>query len=250
MDMPLGPRDAGQVIKDSFNIYSRNFATLLAITCATGLTLAALGWAWLYASMFVLYPYMIPLEQSQLLTPYLLAVGILLLASAIPVIPLLIGALIYAIAGQCTGQKVSFGQAYRFAWKRIGSLIGAGIIIYLIVGWLPYTLIGIPFAVYFGVTCAIAMQATLIEGCSMSTALSRSQELVKDNWKRVLGYLLLLGVVAGGISFFLSVTLILPALVIPICVAGTTLIYFDLRVRKEAYTVEVLAKELGMEMEV
>jgi len=250
MDVPLGPRDASQIIKDSFNIYGGNFPTLLAITSATGLTLAILGWAWLYASVFILYPYVIPLEQSQLLTPYLLAGGVLILALAIPVVPLLIGALIYAVAGQLAGHKVSFGQAYRFAWKRIGSLIGTGIIIYLIVWCLPYTLIGIPFAVYFGVTCAFAMQAALIEGCNMSTALSRSQQLVKNNWPCVLGYLLLLGVVTGAISFFLSVTLILPVFVVPVCVAGTTLIYFDLRVRKEGYTVEVLAKELGMDIAV
>jgi len=94
------------------------------------------------------------------------------------------------------------------------------------------------------------MQAALIEGCNMSTALSRSQQLVKNNWPCVLGYLLLLGVVTGAISFFLSVTLILPVFVVPVCVAGTTLIYFDLRVRKEGYTVEVLAKELGMDIAV
>jgi len=247
MDMLLGPRDAGQVIKDSFTICGRNFPTLLAITSATGLTLVILGWAWLVASMFVWYPYIIPLKQSQLLTPYLLAAGVLLVALAIPVIPLLIGALIYAVAGQCAGQKVSFGQAYRFAWQRIGSLIGAGIIYYVIVMWLPYTLIGIPFAVYFGITCAFAMQAALIEGCSAGAALARSQDLVKNNWKRVLGYLLLLGLVTGAISVFLSITWILPVLVIPICVAGATLIYFDLRVRKEGYTVELLEKELGLE---
>ena len=247
MDILFGTTDAERVIKDSFKIYGRKFPTLLAITCATGLTLAILGWAWIVASVFVLYPYVIPLEQSQLLTPYLLAGGVLLLALAILLLPLLIGALIYAVAGQCAGQKVSFGQAYRFAWKRIGSLIGAGIVVYLIVICLPYTLIGIPFAVYFGVTCAFAMQAALIENCSAGAALARSQELVKNNWRRVLGYLLLLGLVTGAISVFLSITWILPVLVIPICVAGTTLIYFDLRVRKEGYTVEILAKELGLQ---
>ncbi|MDD5312241.1 MAG: hypothetical protein PHO26_04315 [Dehalococcoidia bacterium] len=247
MDMTLGPREAEQVLKDSFKIYGRDFPTLLAIISATGLPLVVLGWAWLAASMFVLWPYMIPLEQSQLLTPYLFAGGILLLALAIVVIPLLIGALIYAVAGQCAGQKVGFGQAYRFAWKRIGSLIGTGIILYATVIWLPYTLIGIPVAVYFGVTCAFALQAALMEDCGVSAALSRSQELVKNNWLRVLSYLLLLGLVTGAMIVLLSVTLILPVFVVPICVAGTTLIYFDLRVRKEGYTVEVLRKELGLE---
>jgi len=249
MAILFGTTDAERVIKDSFKIYGRNFPNLLAITCATGLTLAILGWAWIVASMFVWYPYVIPLKQSQLLTPYLLAAGVLLLALAILLLPLLIGALIYAVAGQCAGQKVSFGQAYRFAWKRIGSLIGAGIILFLVAWWLPYTLIGIPFTVYFGVTCAFAMQAVLIEGRSTGAALSRSQELVKNNWKRVLGYLLLLGLVTGAISVFLSITGILPVLVLPICVAGTTLIYFDLRVRKEGYTVETLVKELGLQID-
>ena len=105
----------------------------------------------------------------------------------------------------------------------------------------------------------------------MRKSLSRSAFLVKKNWWRVLGILIVLGLigsilsaVAGGVIGFVigligvavgasevligQVAELAGSLVgiffAPIGLIGVTLLYFDLRVRKEGYNLEVMAQEL------
>ncbi|HQR38898.1 MAG TPA: hypothetical protein PLF26_10910 [Blastocatellia bacterium] len=113
-------------------------------------------------------------------------------------------------------------------------------------------------------------QAIMIEGCSASTALSRAIELGARNWNRVLailifsyftglslaaavlapialllwlsGYLVFdtasFEAVTGGVQQFSSF------LVVPVWSIAYTLLYFDSRVRREGYDVDLLARRL------
>jgi hypothetical protein len=113
-------------------------------------------------------------------------------------------------------------------------------------------------------------QAIMIEGCSASTAFSRSLTLGAKNWNRVVGILLFsyfaslslaaavlapvalllwltgnlsfdqetFNAVTGGINQFSSF------LVVPVWAIAYTLLYFDNRVRKEGYDVDLLARRL------
>jgi len=113
-------------------------------------------------------------------------------------------------------------------------------------------------------------QAIMIEGCSASTALSRALTLGAKNWNRVLSILLFsyfvslslaaavlapvalllwltgnlsfdqdtFDAVTGGINQFSSF------LVVPVWAIAYTLLYFDNRVRKEGYDVDLLARRL------
>ncbi len=114
--------------------------------------------------------------------------------------------------------------------------------------------------VYFG----FAPQAVIIEGCRPVEALKRSFALVRKRWLMVFGRLILLTLIALGMLValtlpaallateepnaivdtlsFLSDTVV-AVLVSPLVAIGGTLIYFDLRVRKEGYDAEALAKE-------
>jgi len=133
------------------------------------------------------------------------------------------------------------------------------------------TIIGIPAAIYFGVMWVFIVQTVVLEHRSARRSLSRSSILVKRTWWRVLGILIIIGLiesilsaVAGGIVGFIigligGLADILPVelatnfagslvgmIFIPIGLIGTTLLYFDLRIRKEGYNLEIMAQELGI----
>lgn len=125
----------------------------------------------------------------------------------------------------------------------------------------------IPFIFSFVV---FVPQTIMIEGCSASTAISRAMTLGRSCWKTVLGILvfsyctsfsisaavfipigllLWLGnlldfdldtfnAINGGVSQFSSF------LVVPVWAISYTLLYFDSRVRKEGYDVDLLARRL------
>ena len=153
-------------------------------------------------------------------------------------------------------------------------------------GWLiafaiagTLTLIVAPAAIYLGITWAFMFQTALLEGCGPRAALSHSSALVKQNWWRVLGIVLLLVIIVQiiGMIFYIpamigattwaitaamaGVTTGFPTGVmiwamiggtiggiisVPIFMIGITLLYFDLRVRKQGYSLDALADELGL----
>lgn len=181
--------------------------------------------------------------------PFILGM-IVIFAAYILLYPLMYGAVIHATSEQHF-RPPGIGRAYGFAWRRIGALIGATILVFLAVLGMAITIIGIPFAIYFGIRWSFIWQAALLEGFGPRSALSRSSALVKDNWWRVLGIVLVLGIIAGLISVILG--LILPIvgsaigaiLAMPISIVGAILLYYDLRLKKEGYNLGVMAEEIG-----
>jgi hypothetical protein len=133
-------------------------------------------------------------------------------------------------------------------------------------------LVGVAFGVapFLIARVVFIPQAIMIEGCSASTALSRALTLGAKNWNRVLAILLFsyftsfslaaavlapialllwltgnlsfdedtINAVTGGINQFSSF------LVVPVWSIAYTLLYFDNRVRKEGYDVDLLARRL------
>ncbi len=100
------------------------------------------------------------------------------------------------------------------------------------------------------------MQTASLEKCGPSAALARSSDLVRENWWRVLGILLLIGILAGianGIAGAIlglipyAGPIVVAVLFAPIMIIVQTLLYHDLRVRRDGpagYAPEVLAREL------
>ena len=120
----------------------------------------------------------------------------------------------------------------------------------------------------------VAVQAILLERYKFLSGIRRSVSLVNGNWRRVFGIsvvivlvvvgLLLLaavpllfigGIVLGpegeglGVTVLFSIALMLASVVaFPVGFIATTLLYFDLRVRKEGYDMETLSIEMvGLE---
>lgn len=245
----LEPRDLGGILGETFRIYRRNFLRLIAIVAIVQGILGILGVV--LVSVFVL-PVVMTEGGIESVAPFVVAMIILVVVSIVAY-ALMEGALIHAISEQNLRQTVSIGRAYRFAWGRLGAMIGAEILAGLAILGMSITIVGIPFAIYFGVRWAFIWQAALLEGAGPRAALSRSSDVVGGDWWRVVGITFVVGIIAGAISVILGIIPIVGSIVgsilaTSIAIAAATLLYYDLRVRKEGYSVETLAQELDIQV--
>lgn len=176
-------------------------------------------------------------------------------------------ALIKSVSESYLGGDATVGEAYRFVWPKLWRLVWAGILVGLIVsiGFLLLIVPGVILAIYF----ALTTQAIVVEDVSAKGGMSRSKALASGNRGKVCGLLVLVGIIGaliGGIigaagealGFLVSAqsamtsmvisqsfSLIGQVLVAPIGAAAMILLYYDLRIRKEGFDLEMLAKSLG-----
>lgn len=155
----------------------------------------------------------------------------------------------------------------RFALARIGSLLWIGVeaMVVVSIGVVLFVLPGI----WLGVAFSVAVPVLLLEGTRGRRALGRSKGLVSGRWwptlvtlaaavllQVVVGAMVagIVGGVAGGLSGGSGVAAVLARLVTttlvgvavtPFRAAVVTVIYFDLRVRKEGFDLQLLAEGIG-----
>ena len=174
-----------------------------------------------------------------------------------------------AIADAYLGEEVSWRSSLRFALRRLGGLVLLSILTGILVG------IGTVFfiipGIYLYVAFAVAVPVLLVEGAGAGTALGRSRALVRGRWwgtfgVAVVGYLLvsivgfaLTGIVVGiafanparnTVTGFVLNTLastVGSMISTPAAAAFITVLYIDLRVRKEGFDLLLLARRLGVE---
>jgi uncharacterized membrane protein len=107
---------------------------------------------------------------------------------------------------------------------------------------------------YLAVRWVFAEHAVLLEHCDAAEALARSEVWVRGHWWRIFGVLfltlLLLAAVGAAVSLLFTLVLTpLRSLVVQLVVSPplgimTTLLYFDVRMRKEHYGRSQLAEAL------
>lgn len=241
MTRALSPKSFAGILGETFRIYGNNYLRLLAIVALGGVLRGILE--------FLLPLEAIIIERKIESVPLFILREVIGNIDLLVVFPLIGGALIHAVSEQKVKQTVSVGRAFRFAWGRLGALIGASLLAFLVIFGTFVTMIGIPVAIYFMVRWAFIRQAALLESLGPRAALSRSSDLVKGNWWRVLGIMLVVYFVTGAISVMLWKigvlgTIIGIILLAPFAETVITLLYYDLRVRKEGYGLETLAREL------
>jgi len=246
----MKPRDLGDIVGETFRIYGRNFLRLIAIVAIVEGILGILGVV--LVSVFVLPAFMTEGKIGELV-PIFILVGIIFIVLSIVAYALMEGALIHAVSEQNLRQTVSIGRAYRFAWRRLGAMIGAMILAGLAILGMSITIVGIPFAIYFGIRWIFIWQAALLEGAGPRAALSRSSDVVRGDWWRVVGIIFVVGIIVGAISAILGIIPIVGSIIgsilsTPIFIAAATLLYYDLRVRKEGYNLEALAEEVNIKL--
>jgi hypothetical protein len=178
------------------------------------------------------------------------------------------GALAGAISQGFLGRAISVRQAYRAAlpcfWRLLRALLLIGLAIFL----LCITIIGIPVAIFVGIRWALTVPPIVLENKRARAGLARSWELVQGHWWRVCGILsiatigtylvsVIPGFILGGALgavlavggpnptlvyvFSLAVGALFGILAAPIMPTISVLLYYDLRIRKEGFDMQILA---------
>jgi hypothetical protein len=235
--IPLRPRSATEIVDASFRLcraYYGPLVTATAIIVAPALLLALL----------------LPAEATQLAD---ILVNLLFVVSD--------GAVIAIVSEVYLGRPAVASTGLRAVQGRIGSLIGSSLLRNVLVG-LGLILFVVPGVIAFVLTFAMPM-AIVLEGEYTSAALSRSRELARGHFGHVLGTLVLLVIIVFGMMIGVGIALGLAAetlgitdrtvsLVLnlaltalyPLFSVGGTLLYYDLRIRKEGFDLEMMAQDL------
>jgi hypothetical protein len=169
------------------------------------------------------------------------------------------GALTLAVADDYLGQPISVERAYEGAGQRFMALLGTSLLVSVLILLMCVTIIGIPFAIFFGVRWAFSTQCVMLEGVSGTQAMALSARRVIGSWWRTFGILLLTVIIVGLVSGIVTaifgvfhvrlltflVSLVMGILTAPFETAVLTLLYFDMRVRKDGLTHDDLLTARG-----
>jgi len=255
----------GEILEASITLYLRNWRPLMGIAAVYvpfGLLALALsgpisdGWS-------IGEP---PSTHFEVTTAVMF--GLLIAAVSLLVVPLVTGAMVRAVADTYVGQRPAVGGAYGYALRVIWSLLLVALLQALVV-CVGFVLLIIP-GVIFAVRLIFATSALVVEGVRGRAALRRSWELSRGSFWRIVGTMLvvgiLLGIVAGvfqlPLFFFLLVlgpsttasqiplaitSSIGQVLTVPFSTTVVVLLYFDMRVRKEGFNLSAMADEIGRE---
>lgn len=234
----LRPRSATEIIDASFQLLRRYYTQLVAV------------------AVVALLPYIILMavtggsgaDWKRVILIFLAQILCAALAEA---------AVISAASDAYLGGSVDIHRSLVSTAARLPAVLLAGILRGLTV------MIGFFFFIFPGIYVVLRtfsiMPVVLLEGKSASDALSRSWDLAKGEvWKIfvtmalawaifiVLYFLLLLlvGLLAAHIQRVVPLVLaILMSLVYPITGVVTTILYYDIRVRREGFDLELLARD-------
>ena len=179
-----------------------------------------------------------------------------------------------AVAQHYAKGGVDFGACYSRVGLRIVSLATlAGILTLLMTTGLLLAFLVIPTIVVlvYLIYWSVGLQAMIVEGYKPLGAFRRSFGLVRGSWWRVCGITFVVALVALGLGLVLTAPfafasrivapdaatalrdviqflnlLVVLTVVPPVAAIASTLLYFDLRVRKEDYSLTILSREIGV----
>lgn len=229
-----------------------------------------------YANLFVTSGSSTPVFNSQQFSNL---VGPLLLGGlgGLILLPFSLGAVYRAVTDVALGRPATIGSVLRETLARYWPLLGLiGLVLLMVIGWFIAEIIGLFLlvipglavfcaAVYLAVRWTLAVAAMMAEDIGPIRGLGRSWNLVSGSWWRTFGILLIVGILQTIISYGLFILFgviaalfstgdfqaalvqvggtLLGALVSPITTIAITLLYFDLRVRKEGLDLDQLAQQ-------
>ncbi len=263
----LRPLEIGDLLDETFRMYRRHFLFFAAISVLLAIPSAAL-----YGLAFAWFTFALQENTTNFayLTPLIATAAAGFLATLL-ILPFTNSAVMYAACESAVGRPVTLGGVFFGILRRYFPLLGY---------WLLFSLSALvaallcvaPLAlwVWIFVGWIVVTPAMFIENISLGAAMRRSWELVRGRWWRTFLVLLLMLIVwyvaRLALDAFLQLGQFLLAIVLsPFIIAGVTLasaelvsalvspvlqilivlIYFDLRVRREALDLFQMAYRLA-----
>jgi hypothetical protein len=244
----LRPLSVGEILDVSFTLYRRHFATLgtVAVLCSglpvlLGLYIEASGGVLQNLSLTLVY-YVVFTVLSSIAT----------------------AATVFVVSESYLGHPLKAASALKRAAPLLGRLIVCSLLLAIVLGF-GFLLFMIPGIVLLSGLLLAFPSLVLEPGISPTGALSRSWSLTRGSRWRMLGLLVTLVVLLyvpiiaiGAIAtvvlpsdgsltpgiMTLAVVGVMQMLLYPLLYCVLTVAYYDLRVRKEGFDLEVLASTL------
>jgi hypothetical protein len=269
----LRPLGVGEILDVAITIYRRNFRALLTLVFVVVAPFEIVS-ALIQASALPDSSFLTdstPAEAIDIDRDFWLAVAGFAAAGLLSFIAGIVatGACFKAIADGYLGERADWRPALAYAARRLHSILWVTVFgtFIAVLGFVFFVVPG----VYLYVCFAVAVPVLLTEGLKGRKALGRSRRLVKGRWWGTFGVVvlgaILVSIVEGALvgltavvttldtadptlaSFLFTTTATVLASVIstPLSAAFITVLYFDLRVRKEAFDLQLLAEQIGVE---
>lgn len=268
MRFPIGAMSVGDIL-------DRGLKLLLArLPLFFGISLVAMA-------PLIAWQMLVPMLQadpSDSMVMALLSGGGIAILLTLVLQPVATGAFVYVVGQEFVDKKVTIGSALSYAFSRFGALFGTSLLAGLIImlGLICFIIPGI----YFALVYTFVGQVVVLERLSGMPALNRSKSLISGFIGRTFGILLLVTIISTilqvlidkGLEFvvpgyeYVTATSrfgqtviakpIFPNVLIHVFVVQLvavlmqcylnvcqTLLYLDLRIRKEGFDLEVAAKQ-------
>jgi uncharacterized membrane protein (DUF485 family) len=252
-NLDLRPLSVGEILDRTFTLYRRNFLLFVGITALPQLIALAVN---LTRTLTVGQNNGSSLVSTLLLLISLLAVAIISLYSQ--------AACFLAVNDLYLGRPVTAADCLRRGWAQIGTVFVVGLLVGLAVIGGAILLI-IP-GIYIACRLLVSVPAAIVEQRAGSDAVSRSWHLTRDNAGRAFVIALIYFVIAMAGSMLFSMPLglaivfyrnnpamiqlwtaitqvgqaVVDTLISPIFMIATSVFYFDLRVRKEGFDLQMM----------
>ena len=273
-NLDLRPLSLGEILDRTFSLYRRNFLLFLGITALPNLLILALNLAQTLMTNIPATSVPQPVEQLQSRPATgLLAFGFigLLVGLFVYLVAYLFaqGGTVYAVSELYLGRQTSIGASLRRMRGQLGSLFGVILLNGLAV--MGATLFLIIPGIYAACRLITCVPAALLEDLGPRASLERSFRLTKDSAGRafvifllyfimlyaaillfMFPFLFMAGLSAkepGMMRIWLSLSqvgnFLAGILVSPFLTIATAVFYYDLRVRKEAFDLQLMMNPSG-----
>jgi Membrane domain of glycerophosphoryl diester phosphodiesterase len=271
----LRPLSLGEILDRTFSLYRRHFVLFLGITAIPHLLILGVN---LTQAMFTSLPARTAQQNAEQfqgrVSNVFSAFG--LLAGLIAIVVYLVaylfaqGGTIYAVSEIYLGRQTTIGASLKRMWGQLLNLFGVTVLNGLAIGGATLFLI-IP-GIYVACRLITCIPAALLEDMGARESLSRSWELTRDNAGRsfviyvlyvvMLYAVMILFVIPSTVMAAMSpkdpnmlrMSMILmqfgsflgEVLVGPFILIATSVFYYDLRVKKEAFDLQMMINPSGI----
>jgi hypothetical protein len=236
----LRPRKATEIIDAAVEVYRRNPIHFLLLA-------AIVRVPWLIVQIVYLAPH--EADPQAIVTSILISAGTLLTAF------LMQGFIVHMASELYLGRETDAFTTLRKVGPRLVSVFVAALLQGIAV-FLGLVLFLFP-AVWVTAVCFAVMPAVVIEGRNPFDAFGRSMRLsdrLKTHILSAIGLIVLIRIIVEFGSLFLAAVIPMPALkyvaitaasmvVYPLYAIAGTLIYYDVRIRKEGFDIEMMARQ-------
>jgi len=275
--LELRPLSIGELLDRTFSLYRRNFLLFIGISSIPQLLVLALQLA-----QVAFMPSRVPI-QPPATTDFQVAgsgfstggalgvVGVVIVGLIVYVIAYLFsqGGTVFAVSELYLGRATTIGQSLGRVRGELGSLLGVVILNGLVTG-VSFLLLIIP-GIYMACRLCVCIPAALLENLGPRESLERSFGLTKDNAGRAFLILFLYFVILYAALFLFDIpfaigiqfeshnpsmirlltalmqvgNFVAGVLITPVLTIASSIFYFDLRVRKEAFDLQLMMNPLA-----